>query len=361
MNKQILSRAFAALLTLGLFAACSERQEGDPKQAQGKKETQQAAAKESKDVKVIKISHQFPGGTREEGDFRDRLCRKFAQEVEKRTNGALKFEIYPANSLVKTNAQFSAMQTGALDMTLLPLAYEGGKIPEVNLGLMPTLITSYEQGLRWKDAPIGKELTKIVDKNGVKIITWVWQAGGVASKGKPVIVPEDVQGVKIRGASKEMDMMLKAAGGSITNIPSNEVYNGMQTGVLDAAVTSSTSLISFRLHEVSKHVTTARDKTFWFMFEPLLMANSTFDKLTPEQQKIVMEVGASLEKFGMEESRKDDARLAEVYEKNGDRAYNIDEAAFAKWREVAKASAWKDFEEKVKNGKQLLEMAQSVQ
>ena len=58
--------------------------------------------------KVIKISHQFPGGTIDEGDFRDRLCRKFAAEVEKRTNGELKFEIYPAASLMKTMPQFKA-------------------------------------------------------------------------------------------------------------------------------------------------------------------------------------------------------------------------------------------------------------
>ena len=58
----------------------------------------------------------FLGGTLTEGDFRDRLCRKFAQEVEKRTNGALKFQIYPGSSLMKTNAQFSALQWCAITM-----------------------------------------------------------------------------------------------------------------------------------------------------------------------------------------------------------------------------------------------------
>src|ERR1700744_3853845 len=67
---------------------------------------------------TLKISHQFPGGTPTEGDFRDRLCRRFAAEVEKRTNGALKATVYPGSSLMKTNAQFSAMRKGALDMSL---------------------------------------------------------------------------------------------------------------------------------------------------------------------------------------------------------------------------------------------------
>ncbi|RYE87595.1 MAG: C4-dicarboxylate ABC transporter, partial [Oxalobacteraceae bacterium] len=54
----------------------------------------------------LRISHQFPAGSVAEGDFRDRLCRMFAAEVEKRTKGALKFSIYPGSSLMKTNAQF---------------------------------------------------------------------------------------------------------------------------------------------------------------------------------------------------------------------------------------------------------------
>lgn len=54
--------------------------------------------------KTLKISHQFPGGTIDQGDFRDRLCRKFAVELEKRSKGALKAQVYPGSSLVKTNA-----------------------------------------------------------------------------------------------------------------------------------------------------------------------------------------------------------------------------------------------------------------
>lgn len=338
IRKQVIFGAVASLLALGLMPG-----------AHAQKAT------------VVKISHQFPGGTVDHGDFRDRLVRKFAQEVEAQTNGELKFEIFPASSLVKTFAQFGALQNGSVDMTLYPLAYEGGKIPQVNITLMPGLVTSYEQGHRWKNAPIGAELTRILDEKGVKIVSWIWQAGGVASKPRAVVEPENVKGVKIRGASKHMDLMLKAAGGSITNVPSNEVYSAMQTGVLDAGVTSSTSIISFRLEEVADHLTSARKNSFWFMFEPLLMAKSTFDRLTPEQQKIVMEVGASLEQFGIDESKKDDVRAAEVFEKAGKKAYDMDDEAFAKWREVAKASAWKDYAEEVKGGQQLLDMAVAVE
>jgi TRAP-type C4-dicarboxylate transport system substrate-binding protein len=312
------------------------------------------------DAKVIKISHQFPGGTIDKGDFRDRLVRKFAQEVEKRTNGQLKFEVYPGGSLVKTMQQLDSLSVGALDMTLYPLAYSGGKIPEVNITLMPALITSYDQGYRWKNAPVGKELTRILDEHNVKIVTWIWQAGGGVSRDKAILVPEDTKGLKVRGAGKSMDEMLKAAGGSITNVPSDETYSAMQSGVLDGVWTSSASLVSFRLYELGKHVTTARDKTFWFMFEPLLMAKATYDSLTPAQQKIVMEVGASLEKFAIQSCKEDDKALAEVYGKAGAKVHDMDEKTFLMWRKLAKESAWKNFEDNVKDGKKLMEMAEAV-
>ena len=67
---------------------------------------------------TLKISHQFPGGTIDKGDFRDRLTRKFAQEVTARSKGDIVAEVYPGSSLMKTNAQFAAMRKGALDMSL---------------------------------------------------------------------------------------------------------------------------------------------------------------------------------------------------------------------------------------------------
>src|SRR6201992_750375 len=74
---------------------------------------------------TLKISHQFPGGTIDKGDFRDRLCRTFAEEVKKRSRGDLTAEIYPNSPLIKTTAQFSALRKGALDISLYPMPYAG--------------------------------------------------------------------------------------------------------------------------------------------------------------------------------------------------------------------------------------------
>ena len=310
--------------------------------------------------KTIKISHQFPGGTIDQGDFRDRLVRRFAQEVEKRTNGSLKFEVYAGSSLMKTNSQYSAMRKGALDMCLLPLAYAGGEIPELNMTLMPGLVTSYEQGAKWRTAPVGQELQKIMEDKGVTIVTWIWQSGGVACRTTPMVDPDSAKGMKTRGGSREVDLMFKAAGAAVVSLPSNEIYAAMQTGALDSAVTSSTSLISFRLSEVSKFLATGRGKAYWFMFEPLLMSKSVYDGLTKEQQDAVRAVGLEMEAFALEQAKADDQAVADVYSKAGAQVVDLSDATVEKWRAVARDSAWKDFAGRNASCAHLIQLAQEV-
>ena len=308
----------------------------------------------------LKISHQFPGGSLTEGDFRDRLCRRFAAEVDKRSGGALKCSVYPGSSLMKTNAQFSAMRKGALDMSLVPLSYAGGEVAETNIGLMPALVPSYEQGAMFKSAEVGKLLSKVLDDKGVIIVSWIWQAGGVASRGRQLVTPDDAKGLKVRGGSAEMDRMLKQAGASVISLPSNEIYAAMQTGAMDAAMTSSTSFISFKLEEIAKHLTTGRGKTYWFMLEPLMISKTVFAALPKAQQDVVMAVGAELEAFGRDAARADDKNAAEIYAKAGAKLYDIDEPTLKKWQAIAVDTAWKDFGEKSESCAALLKAAQKL-
>ena len=308
----------------------------------------------------LKISHQFPGGTINEGDFRDRLCQTFAKKVAEKTKDALQFDIYANSSLMKTIPQFSALRKGALDMSLYPLAYAGGEVHAVNLGLMPCLVTNYEQAAKWKTAPVGQALSKIVEDKGVKIVSWVWQAGGIASRGKNIQVPEDVKSLKIRGGSREMDLMFAAAGAQVSTAPSNEIYIGMQTGALDAAVTSSTSLISFRLEELSKALTTGRGRSFWFMLEPLLMSKEIFEGLPKDQQTAIMDVGVEMEAWGAAEAKKDDETVVKVYAGKGCQINDLSADNIAKWRALAEISAWKDYSAKSTEAAELLKLALSV-
>jgi TRAP-type C4-dicarboxylate transport system substrate-binding protein len=311
-------------------------------------------------AQTLKISHQFPGGTITEGDFRDRLCRMFAVEVERRTNGALIGQVYPNSSLMKTVAQFSALRKAALDVSLYPISYAGGEFAELNIGLMPGLVSSYKQGGAWKSSEVGTKFAAFLAEKGIIIIAWLWQAGGVASRSSPIVSPQDAKGLKVRGGSREMDMVLQAAGATTLSTPSNELYAAMQTGACDAAITSSTSLISFRLEEVAKSLTTGRGKSYWFMLEPLIMSKQIFDALPKDQQDMIMALGRELEEFGTREAMADDEQVADVYAKKGAKVSDLEEATVEKWRMIARDTAWKDYAAKSPLSAELLKLAQGV-
>ena len=309
---------------------------------------------------TLKISHQFPGGTIDKGDFRDRLCRVFAAELAKRTGGEITAEVYPNSSLIKTNAQFSAMRKGALDISLYPLPYAGGELPETNIALMPGLVSTYDQGMSWKKNPVGNTLTDFLADKGIVILSWVWQAGGVASRSRPIVAPEDAKGLKVRGGSREMDMVLQTAGAAVLSVPSNELYAAMQTGACDAGITSSTSLISFRLEEVSKSLTSGAKASYWFMLEPLLMSKSIFDSLPKKHQDVILGLGVELEAFGRKGAQEDDAEVAKVYAKAGAKVSELDTATVGKWRDIARDTAWKDYGAKTAVAAKLLKLASDV-
>jgi TRAP-type C4-dicarboxylate transport system substrate-binding protein len=311
-------------------------------------------------AKVLKISHQFPGGTIDQGDFRDRLCRKFAAELEAKTNGALGAQVYPNSSLMKTVAQFSAVRKGALDMSLYPISYAGGEFAELNIGLMPGLVSSYKQGAAWKASPIGQKFSAFLAEKGVIIVAWIWQAGGVASRSASILNPEDCKGLKIRGGSREMDMVLQAAGATTLSTPSNELYAAMQTGACDATYTSSTSLISFRLEEVAKSLTTGRGKSYWFMLEPLIMSKQIFDAMPKNHQDVIMALGEEMEMFGTKEAMADDQKVADVYAKKGATVADLDDAIVEKWRAIARNTAWKDYAQKTPLSAELINLAEAI-
>lgn len=312
-------------------------------------------------ARTIKISHQFPGGTATEGDFRDRLCRQFADKLEKKTGGSITAQVYPNSSLMKTVAQFSAVRKGVLDMSLYPISYAGGEFAELNIGLMPGLVSSYKQGAAWKKAPVGQKFSAFLAEKGVLLISWIWQAGGCASRGKAIVNPDDAKGLKIRGGSREFDMLLQAAGATTLSTPSNELYAAMQTGACDATYTSSTSLISFRLEEVAKSLTTGRGKSYWFMLEPLIMSKQVFDQLSKPEQDAIMQLGQEMEEFGTKEAMADDQKVADVYAKKGLQVADLNDETVEKWRKIARDTAWKDYAGKTPLSAELLKLADGVQ
>ena len=154
--------------------------------------------------------------------------------------------------------------------------------------------------------------------------------------------------------------MLAEAGASINSMPSSEIYSAMQTGVLDGANTSSGSLVSYRIYEQSTCLTPPGDYALWFMYEPILMSERSFDQLTEAQQDALMAAGQKAEEYFFEKAKELDNTLVETYKKAGVKVEQMSKAQYDQWIKVAKKSSYKKFSENVEGGEELIQKALSV-
>jgi len=302
---------------------------------------------------TLKVSHQFAAG-----DVRDQMARVFGDMVTEKTNGEIKFRYYPAKSLYKPKEQWDALRKGALDMSVFPLDYASGKVPQLSITLMPCGVTSVAQGMTWRNKPIGKKVAKLMEDNGVKNLVWAWFDGGIGSKIRQIVLPADVKGTKLRAAGKKFEFMLREAGASITSMPSSETYHALSTGVLDTMLTSSASFVSYRLYEVLSYINAPRDYSIWYMAENLIISKTTWDRLTPEQQKVFEEVAEWMNANWVAPNFKSlvDKLIAE-YTKAGVQIHYMTKAEFDQWLEFAKGTAWKEYAETVEGGQEYLDLA----
>jgi TRAP-type C4-dicarboxylate transport system substrate-binding protein len=305
----------------------------------------------------FKASHQWPGG---KGDVRDEMVQMIARHMTENKTG-VDIKVYPGKSLFKPKEQWNAMTKGKLDITAFPLAYAGGKHPEFNLTLMPGLVKNHDHAKRLNSSPFMKKIKQIMDEAGVMVLADTWLAGGFVSKDKCVLEPTDVKGMKFRAAGKSFNQMLAAAGATITSMPSSEIYSGLQTGVLDGANTSSSSLVSYRIYEQVKCLTAPGKNALWVMYEPILMAKASFNKLNKAQQEELMKAAAEAEEYALQASKEADQKLIDAYKKAGVKVVEMTSEQAAKWRKIADTSSYKDFAENVEGGRELLDMALSVE
>ena len=305
---------------------------------------------------VLKASHQFPGG---KGDPRDEMVQIIAKDV-KAANVGLEIQVYPGASLFKPNDQWNAIVNGQLDITALPLDYASGKVGAFSATLMPGLVRNHDRAARLNASPFMKEIKDKIDKAGAVVLADAWLAGAVASKQGCIRKPEDVKGQKMRSAGPTFAAMWQKAGASIVSIPSNEVYNALQTGVADATDTSTGSFVSFRIYEQVKCITAPGDNALWFMYEPVLMSKKSFDKLSKPQQEALLKAGKKSEDYFNAESKKLDENMIATFKKNNVEVVTMTPQEYDAWLKIAQESSYKTFAKDVPDGKKLIDAALAV-
>ncbi|UWQ76103.1 TRAP transporter substrate-binding protein DctP [Leisingera sp. M658] len=314
-----------------------------------------AAAGSLANATELRLSHQWSNK-----DIRHQVAQIVADEVAA-ADVDLNIKIFGSKSLFKPREQYKPLSRGQLDMTVLPLSYAGGQQPAYNLTLMPGLVKNHDHAARLSDSPFMEALEAKMAEDDVMVLVHGYLAGGFAGKDKCITKPEDVKGLQTRAAGKSFEQMLAGANASIASMASSEIYNAMQTGVLQAANTSSSSFVSYRIFEQVSCYTPAGDVALWFMYQPLLMNKRTFDGLSEEQQNTLLTASEKAQAFYLEEAKKQDAASAKIFADAGVEIAEMTAEDFEAWRKLAVETSYQKFVDEVPDGQTLLDLALAVE
>ena len=219
---------------------------------------------------VIKFSHVVAPDT-PKGDG----AEKFKELADKYTNGKAKIEVYANSSLYKDKEEVEALQLGAVQMLAPSLAKFGPLgVREFEVFDLPYILPTKEALRKITDGAIGKKLFAKLEPKGITGLAY-WDNGfKIMSANRPLHVPADFRGLKMRiQSSKVLEAQIRALGAIPQVMAFSDVYQALQTGVVDGTENPPSNMYTQKMHEVQKHATLSNhgylgyavivNKSFW--------------------------------------------------------------------------------------------------
>ena len=245
---------------------------------------------------TMRISHQFPPAHHSAKNL-----EQFAADVKALSGGKVEVQIFGAAQLFKPNQHHAAVAGGKIESAVMLNFQWGGAIPEMSVTLIPYLMSRVELMKKFVGSEPAKLLDAKMEAKGVKNIMWQVDANdGIFTSAKhPLIKPEDFKGVKIRGLNKLFDAGLAAMGASPTPMPGSEVYQALQTGVIDAGFTGVQAANSRRFYEVQKYGVAS---SIILAYDNLVVNPTWWAKLSSEERKAIAEAVTKAEARAMPKS-----------------------------------------------------------
>lgn len=278
--------------------------------------------------------------------------RWFADRVAARDVG-LKIEVLDGAQLGGERDYIEGMMLGSIQMAQVSTAPVAGFVPEFDLFSLPYLIRDTAHFKAVVSGPVGEKFNELAEARGLKILAWFDNGyRNVFNKVRPVVTPEDMDGLKIRVMeSPLMVNTVNAMGGSATPMSYSELYTALEQGVLDGGENAAGNVLNDRFYEVSGYYSLTRH------FRPpgiVAISMGTWNGLTEEQQAVLAEEAAALQDYELELIAKVGAEALEELKSKGMEINEADVDAFRN----RMGPVYEDF--KAKYGAELLEAVQNT-
>ncbi|NHF72885.1 TRAP transporter substrate-binding protein [Paracoccus sp. 12-3] len=289
---------------------------------------------------TIKFSHVVAPDTP-----KGKGAEKFKELAEQYTEGKVKVEVYPNSQLYKDKEELEALQLGAVQMLAPSLAKFGPLgVPDFEVFDLPYIFDGYDQLRMVTDGDVGKAMLAKLEDKGIRGLAY-WDNGfKIMSANSPLMVPDDFLGLKMRiQSSKVLEAEMNALGAVPQVMAFSEVYQGLQTGVVDGTENPPSNMYTQKMHEVQKHATLSNhgylgyavivNKEFWdglpedvrgnlekAMAEATVFANGIAQEENEKALQAMMDAGTTeFHEMTDEEKAAWKEALAPVHEEMADR------------------------------------------
>ena len=305
---------FSVVCVLALTAGCG-----------GKKETTSTANEKV----TIKLAHNLPTA-----HPLARGMEKFQKKVSEKSKGMMTIAIYPSGQLYNDKSMNDAIMSGGIDMGLNTVGRWSSVIPAMEVFDVPFLFPSYDKVDKAIDGGLGEKLGAEMKKKGVRPIIWA-DYGFVqfANNKNAIKKPADFEGLKLRGYGEMPSETIKALGAAPVTMGSGEVYMAIQRGVVDGQTSGTTAMYDRKMFEVTKYLTVTNHAYPEFI---LAMNDKAFQKLSSEQQKILMDAANEVRDDLRKSAKDEDLKALNKLKEKGMEVYVVPEADLAEWRAATK-------------------------
>ena len=237
----------------------------------------------------------------------------FKKNAEELSGGKIKVEVYHANQLGGMVQMMEMVKAGTLTMSHAGIPFCSRFAPRMELLSLPFLFTNREKTLAFVDGANGNAMAAEMEKAGIKVVGW-FELGfrHLTNSRRAVQTPGDMKGLKIRVQGNPLEMKAFQAMGALpTTLDWNELYSGLQQGVVDGQENPYSLIDVAKFYEAQKYLT---DTGHSFDFAVVLMNKGFFDSLSPDLQKVVMEAGKRATALQRQLTDEANAKSAKVLE-----------------------------------------------
>jgi C4-dicarboxylate-binding protein DctP len=295
---------------------------------------------------VIKFSHVVATDTP-----KGQAAERFKQLAEKNTKGRVKVELYPNSQLYKDKEELEALQLGAVQMLAPSLAKFGPLgAKEFEVFDLPYIFPTKQALYSVTEGPIGKSLMAKLEPKGITGLAF-WDNGfKVMSANKPMHMPADFKGMKMRiQSSKVLDAQMRALGANPQVLAFSEVYQALQTGVVDGTENPPSNIYTQKMHEVQKHITMSNHG---YLGYAVIVNKKFWDGLPADIRASLEQAMRDATTYEKAIAQRDNDMAMDAIKKTGKtEIYNLTAAEQAAWRK-ALLPVQKDMEGRI--GKDLI-------